>query len=468
MSQHGVLFLRDGQFHTLTLVGSQWQASPVDFPASLSDLCSLTLTSGFTHLWVLPGITPQPDEQFFQDAKGEWDLFPTWRDKVVIEGYPNELVSVTGFRLPKGGQKQISVIYLHNCSWSWANDDLSPKQLLITLRYTEQGIGVDVGAGTTTVGTNLLKKSVRSHFEWLQHPSIDLSTLPFKDAAMDVISPRDGKVDMSRVTGKKYLHKFDKISAYLRSCAEENVGVGEIEHYDGRDIERMTIEQACKVPGIYRISPYVPDNPLIPSLLWKDAQWVSSPVLKMLKHFGAKIVLHEAWAFPKYAKVLKEWAERLYSARQTFKTDTFAWKHPIGRENARDAVKDVYTSTMGIFTSDTVKGSWKYRPDWHAQIVGGVRALMFYNIEKFASQGDYPIMVYMDALYYTSNERNPEKAVPHILQHKDSLGGYKHEWTLELDGQVTSVLAGNKGINIKLGELNDIADERMEAHAITA
>ena len=417
---------------------------------SLGQLCQLAVDNRLTHLWVMPGAAIIPDKPWFDKALAEWDLLPTWQWEDTLPSEQNLLVSCTGCRKPKGGQHWLSIIFVAQTQWSWATDDLTAMWLLDIVQKLEDELGVPVGAGPTTVGTKLLQKLHERRPALLAKPEADLAAIPWGQAARDLIWSRaltDEECNM------KYLHKFDKRSAYLRSSQEEQMGVGEPAHYGQEDYELLVLLDP-HLPGIWRIDTPVNhpishtyDRDLLPHPLWTGAEWVSSPVLRLLNKMGYTGDIHEAWVFHDSARTLRVWAEKLWDTRQRFKGAFW------------DAVKDIYTSTEGLFGSDKVAGTWKYRPDWWVQIKGGAYALMFYNMLKYAQGGHYPVMVYMDALWYVSDERLPGDAVQGILSHQNSLGGYKHEWTLEepADGWKT-ILRADMGIVRKIELLNDLAE----------
>ena len=178
------------------------------------------------------------------------------------------------------------------------------------------------------------------------------------------------------------------------------------------------------------------------------------------------MVVRESWTFPNAYKSLKLWAGFLFDARKSFKTDRAKWTHEPCALHAANGMKDIATKTVGLFGDtdvlDNPKNAWKYRPDYRSQAIGGTRALMHYNIAKYASKGNYPCMVYMDALFYCSNDPNPETAIPGILDHKDSLGGYKHVWTLPITQEVRNILANGQGLGMQIGMLNRLAGEVEE------
>ena len=425
----------------------------------LYSMCAMAVEYGFTHLWIMPGVCVPDKEWFFEAAAClDWDLLPTWQwgeDDALANEFAtdlNLLVSCTGCRRPKGGQHWFTIIFVAQTQWSWATDDLTSARLLEIVGNLETSLGVPVAAGPTTVGTKLLQKIHAKRPTLLAAPHTDLSEIPFAQAARDLRWERPLTIAELAST---YLHKFDKNSAYLRSCQEEYVGVGEPEHLTTSHV--YTANNDICLPGIYKIQlRHMREESLLPPPLWKDAEWVAAPILKMLLKYGAIVSAEEAWLFPSTARTLRPWAEKLWDSRLAFKQ--------AGKQEEADGIKDIAASTAGLFNSEKLKGTWKYRPDWWSQIVGGTWAMMFYNMLKFAAEsGAYPVMAYTDSLFYISDEKLPGEAVRGILSHQNSLGGYRHEWTLPLqEPDVRDAIDSNAPLNLKIGVLNDLAEEYYE------
>lgn len=453
-TKHGVL--HQGILTTLEREGTQWGVSHplLTLPVSLSSLCSLALDKGLTHLWVYPDVCT-PDEAFYQQARSQWDLFPSWvypTDFPLEDGVTNELVSVTGFKLPKGGQARISVIFPLNTQWQWIDEQTSPKMLLQVIKYLETQLQVPVSGGATTVGMAYLEECNFNLEDRLEVPTVDLSALPFRESAQDVIWQQG---DLKQVLYKGwFLHKLDKNSAYLRSCVEEKMGVGNPRLMSG-DAYRDNF------PGIWycRVDGYM--NARLPHPSWypygQESHWFATPMVKCLRKMGYTVHILRGYSYEECEPTLKKWAQYLWDIRSSFRNDTDKWKHPVARQKAALAIKDIYTSTLGLINSDIVKGTWKFRPDWHSQILAGVRATMFYNMTKFAESGYYPVIVYMDALFYITPHQDIEQDIPDILKHRNSLGGYKHEYALPVDEQVKNILMSSGNIAHKVGQLNKLA-----------
>src|SRR5579859_1361435 len=162
MTSHGVL-CRTGW---LTIKNNQWEVTRFDaLPAvSMAWLCEQALTLGFTHLWVTGDTGVVPDADFFNQALAEWDLLGTFKyppSKKLPAGVLNPLVSAVGCKRPRGGQKQLIIIFpSYITKWHWLKSDITPSQLLLTVAYLEKALDVPIGSGPSTVGMKLLVKNM--------------------------------------------------------------------------------------------------------------------------------------------------------------------------------------------------------------------------------------------------------------------------------------------------------------------
>jgi len=448
----------------VTVKGGQWQLAPVQLSKSMLWLCEQALAHDLTHVWVMrdTGIVVTPE--IYHDAMEKWSLRETWKydpGKPLPEGRVNELVSVTGWRKPGGGQKQINIIFPQNTKWTFGRELDNPKQLYITLDYLEKALGVVIGASPSGVGMRLIEKVNEKHPDWLAVPDINPAECHFtREAAADIIWQRPLTETELHHDDILYLHKYDKNSAYLRACASEMFGIGTPVHCGAEGYDK-------KAPGVWRIR--VKEHVLgdLPPIMWDRAEWVATPVVKLLQSTGHTIKIYDGWKFEQYHGTLKNWSEWLWRQRQAFRDDVEEWKSEVGRFYARIAVKEIAVATVGLTSYggfDSTEKTFKQRPDYKLQAVAGTRATIFYNMIKVQKEtGLTPVMVYLDALYYLSPEPDASLAIPGMLDKKDSLGGYKNEgWTLPVDTQVLALLTSDEAISKKLQVLNPMVEARKQ------
>ncbi len=448
-----------------------WQKEKCTVATSspLVDLCELAIFHRFTHLWVLDsdGMFP-PDIDFLRAAQGDYDLLASWDIDLDLATDLEEtpcLTSVTGCRKPKGGQHWFSILFPQVGGWQWVENTTGGLELLATILYLEAALKVPVGNGPTTVGMKLLQDILVDHPNWLIPPACDFDELPFARAGMDVIWKNENLPEMD-LQGY-WLIKADRNSAYLRGCTEENIGAGVPEHVTD-DVARWW---NARMPGVWRIvaaAPTTYDLPLdmLPSALERDQTWISTPVVKLLLTMGYDVTFQEAWVFPTYHETLRAWAQTLWDIRQSFKGGEADKRLTIApaRLNAYHAIKEIAAKTVGLFGSEKLKGNWKYRPDIRAQVVGSVRALMFYTMMKIWKEYRLtPLIVYMDALYYVLPGPRGSREIPLLFDHVDSLGGFKQEWALFIDKAASDLLtSADFGLPELLSLLNSVAAGQEE------
>lgn len=451
MTTHAILYRteRDNRLILMWNGGGifvEWKGKERPTLPDLASYC--TPRDGITHLWVHPssGYTYWYREltEDFMTREG-YDCLYNW-------DADENLVSLHGYRKhDKGRSQRFNIIFLEYSLWDWS--ELEPSRVMGLVDNLEIALGVPVGGSPAGVGMRFLEKTTALHKHWLVKPDTDLSTIPWEEASRPLVwerSPTAEELDC------KYLYAFDKNSAYGRAAWEECFGVGDPVHFDEDEISSFDPH----TPGIWRVTLVPNEAPgyiraLMPPECWTLNSWLCAPMLKMLKESGWKIDVHEAWIFPKKAHLFRGWVENLWGFRS----------ESTGVE--REAYKSIMNDTLGL-TRSTKLGtdSWKYRPDVNTTVVGGAYAVMYYNLVRYAMRDCYPIMVQLDAVYYASDESLPNIAVPGILDHSESLGGYKLKWRLPMDATVQieksrmtvrAILASGMPQVMKLKWLNLIA-----------
>lgn len=419
MTQHAILY-RTERDNRLILM---WNGGGIfvefekkDEPVSLMDLAAYcTPRDGITHLWIHPSadmvvLSGKWVEEVMQQEG--YDCLYNWDDD-------ENLVSLHGYRKhDKGRSQRFNIIFLEYSLWGW--QDLEVAQVMRLIDNLELALGVPIGGSPAGVGMRFLEKTTALHKHWLVKSSADLSTIPWQEASRPLVWER---FPTREELDSKYLYAFDKNSAYGRAAWEECFGVGDPVYFGEGEIATFDPH----TPGIWRVvlePPYAYEyNPdLMPPECWTLNGWLCTPVLKMLRKSGWTIEVHEAWIFPKKARLFRGWVENLWGFRS----------ESTGVE--REAYKSVMNDTLGLTRSSKLgTDSWKYRPDINTTVVGGAYAVMYYNLVRYAMRDCYPIMVQLDAVYYASSDPLPNVAVPGILDHSESLGGYKLKWRLPMD-----------------------------------
>jgi len=441
MTKHAILSQNENVAYLLT---GQERTDHINLSNDLEGLCNLALQREFTHLWIHPSTAIRFElrgpEPLLMAA--HWDTLANWQYR--DQGAPiedNHLVSLHGYRrFPRGRSPRFNLIFLEYAAFDWGN--LAPEEILRMIADLESKLGVSVGGSPAGVGLRYLQKINEKHLQWLAQPDTDLASIPFDRAARPLIWSRPPSEDEQ---ARRYLYKFDENSAYPRAAVEERFGVGDPVHYPmGTGFNHM-------LPGIWRVDvEFSPDlHPLLPPPVWSNFEWLATPMVKLLVQLGCGIFVNEAWVFPKYEYIFRKWGKNLWEYTQEYERGT----------SERIAFKQIMNEPLGLVRSKMFgTDSFKFRPDWNSMIVGSTRANVHRKAVKYGLQGHYPIMVQLDALYYLSDEKLPNVAVPGILDHSSSLGGYKLDFCLEVDDQVRNILLTSSGSR-RLHALNELAEK---------
>jgi hypothetical protein len=200
---------------------------------------------------------------------------------------------------------------------------------------------------------------------------------------------------------------------------------------------------------------------------------VSTSLIKAIEHTGNRVTVHEGWRFTAYHQTLRVWAEGLWDMRNNLRKPADNPKFQAAYDALRGTPRDIAVGTVGLFGYDGFeqeekenkhkpgwRRSWKARPDINAGAIAATRANMLYNIKRFiADHGCWPCMVYTDCLYYVSEKANPHAAIPGALTRQNSLGGYKHKWSIPINNEVQEILMEDSlAESRKIELLNDIAE----------
>jgi hypothetical protein len=442
MTKHAILFSNSiGTYSVFIGEGEKL----VNVNLDLEGLCSLALDQALTHLWIHKSLGVRIDKGTYQKLvdTGEWDSLAHWQfvSENDVDIY-NYLVSLHGYkRLERGRSQRFNLIFLEYASFGWG--DLSPEEVLKLIHTLENKLGVAIGGSPAGVGLRYLQKVHEKHIHRLAKPTRDLSEIPFSQGARPLIWSRK---PTEEELGRCYLYKVDENSAYPRAAVDERFGIGDPVHYpQGTGFNHM-------LPGIWRVDvEFSPDCDftMLPSPVWQNFEWLTTPIVRHLVQMGCGIYINEAWIFPKYDYIFRNWGKNLWSFSQEFERGT----------PERTAFKQIMNEPLGLVRSKMFgTDSFKYRPDWNVAIVGATRAGVLRKVSKYAQKGLYPIMIQLDALYYLSDEKDPNVAIPGILDHSGSLGGYKLDFCLEVDERVRHILSTLMGSQ-RLAALNQLAEK---------
>lgn len=436
LTPDGILSIRNNQWHTMSLSGGR---------ENLSDLFRIAEEAGLTHLWV-PEIDsmPEPDEVFAVHNE------PT---KVILnyaESGAYEGLLKSAHRFGSTEVSPLAIIFPEHTRWVECWDGLpTDKELLVTISYMEQALGVPMAGSPSTMGWKLLEKM---HPDWIKNfPKVRLENIHFTaESASDLVA------FLGRVEIGQYLHKVDRNSAYLSSSATEFYGVGDpIIDTDGSKYVEGAIKDGHR-PGVW-FCRIVPGDIVLPQWRESGTYWLAHPIIRLMRAVGYEVDVLNGWYFPECHQTMSKWANFLWDARMSFQTDKAKWRRDVPRELARQGIKMIAVSTVGLtaYTGfDANEESSKRRPDIRLQTVARTYELVYHNMMKFHELiGLMPIMVYTDALYYATGSTARCTFDP-LLKRSDKLGGYKYEGHIEVTQEIAEIISSDIAVSEKLAALN--------------
>lgn len=429
---HG--FYSDGVLH----LGSERIAC--ELPTTCEGFLDIALDNGLSHVWIMPDVAVCPLAGTVEDG----------REKLVTDTHDillnrkkvgTKLIGSLVGRGRKPHTDNVRVIFVSETAWA---QDLQGLQEAI--KEVEGSLGIEMQASATTVGLRYLEKiDKRYHaryFEKIEKIDWETARTDFKAAAHSLMWHRQPHLQERSC---RYLVAYDKRSAYPRAAKEESFGIGQPEFQEKPTFNHLLPGiWHCNVSGLNEIDSRLP-SPLWKS--WENPGWLATGIVKLLLKLGATVKIDQSITWPTYAPVFDRWAGSLWDLRQKS-------SHP-------EAIKPILNNTLGFTLNGDSQDDSTFRPDWHMTIVASTRAALIYNAMTVAKEsGMYPIGAYIDALYFCSDT----PTIPGYLEkHADSLGGYAHKWTLDLQQTVGEARNGVRTVDqlVVGASVLDLLDSKM-------
>lgn len=391
--------------------------------------------SGLSTLWVMPGsnMARALTCAWFEQAASHW--------VVVVHPDRQEPAHPLSVLLwPRGGgqreARRLTLVFPEHAGWNWKLSD--PMSLLATVTYLDQALARPVVDAPDLVAHQLLADLT------LGQPTpapLDLSTLNSNDGAQLPTMGSAGEVAWMRLLTwveerQKYLHKYTHFSPYIEACKTVQLGAGAAEY--------CANGQACDGlrPGIWRVSiepaGSVFDGKRLPKCA--DGEWLCTPQIKCCREIGYRVQVKEGYYWPRSQDALKRWATALWLAGEHLHTRPHIYRHVQARTNVSRTIRRLAQLSLAIIEQDRAAGGWA-RPDWQAQIAGSSRARLFAHLSRLVRQGVMPMLVYGDSFWVVSNDPNPLKAVPALVQSRQWRGySVGYEVPLPLSDKVRGIL----------------------------
>lgn len=408
------------------LTNAQMEHFEIEACSNIGDLVGQALRSGLTYVWVLPGsgISQSATRAFIETAAEEWDVFASYS-----RVHTDRPMFVRAWKKNTPGRegRTIYVGFPEWGAWGWKN--LDTVTLLATISYLHAALGLPLMWSPGYMALDLLKAlNVEKRADWLKAPSVDLQKLPLEGgetfpimrSARDLTWKRDLTTKEKRM---KFIHKYDKNSMYLAAATGLLVGEGDpvrvgADSFDDR-LPGLWYVRATQGESAYD-GHQLPNPARLPHL--------TTAMVACARRLGWRVEIVEGYQWREqgmYHRTLETWANTLWDVRQRLRVPSPEYKHTGARRNAYSTIGAIAHVGVGKLADEDTTGGL-YRPDIWALVVGRACANIFFNVEQIRSKfGLTPILIHTDALWYVSNDPNPETAVPNIVDKAGKLGGYK-------------------------------------------
>jgi len=442
-SKHAVLYADDG----CTYLHAPGVYLPHLALSSVNAFADIALEQGITAVWVMPS-APTIEKGY---TGGAWSIQENHRH--------GKLATISVY---KRGQKHnhLNIIYPAHTAWSTIFDGAAPKEIMGAATYLERALGVPITGSPTTAGWAYLKKL---HPEWIENIPVDLREMHFTaHAGTDIIWQRPLTQGETECV---YLHKFDKSGAYPYAATQTDIGVGTPVHVD-HGLDAVHEKGHPQEVGVWRCTIACnPDPEAYNTLLpppWNEQKgvawvgWLAGPIIRLLRATGHIVTIMEGYVFPQRHDLLMQWANNLWNIRQGF-DDLTRWPGARSARLAQKGTKQIMNSTIGYtaFKGFDEDEEEKRRPDIRLQVVARNRELVWHNLFKTSRlDGQTPIMVYIDAAYYISNERNGRAALPSLVRREGQFGGFRWEGCIEMDAAILEMFRAKMPVAQRLTYLN--------------
>jgi hypothetical protein len=229
-----------------------------------------------------------------------------------------------------------------------------------------------------------------------------------------------------------WVHAYDRGGSYLAAVAGLEVGIGAPTHHP----EPLPF---TKLPGYWNITIPEDGHWLTPNLFTRAGLsgeatpgtrvWVATPTMELAHELGVEPEIHEAYLWHEKGRIFDTWQKRMRDARQTLDTSD-----PTD-QLARDLLKKVYVSGLGIMASDVYRnGRYGFAPHRYDHIIAKARANILRRVFQIGNDtGRWPVAISKDTILYTSPNLDAAAAWPGKPENYGrGLGSFKYEGSAAL------------------------------------
>jgi hypothetical protein len=426
----------------------------------VGDLIDFVFDKGIETIWIKPysklskmfdyefikASSEKYNVDFLDRVDREMDKFATWRN----DGEWNNRRTIR-VMLPD-----------RSSTWHFRDyDNLVTSQMTMGIAALSRGFQLDINGSPSKLGLEYFE----SYYS-LRH---DLITDNIKKIDLPDKCTARTPVWLSKKIpqNKLYLHVVDKTGTFINSTQSTKLGIGKPTNVINPVFDKSIV-------GVWRVKFHESNSKYngieYPLPFSKNIEWVWTPELVIANKLGYEFDVFEANIWEKSKILFKQWAVDVWKIREYFKAE-YKRTGQIYYKIAYDAVKNVYTQTIGRL--HPTRDDWYkifVRYDWYDMIVADARLKVLWNVFTYDKEinemeifslDDKPvlIMILHDALYYLSNERDINKALPRMIRNENDLGGWKHKYSFEWS--VVKDIFNSINYPGKIGQhLNILEDEK--------
>jgi len=236
--------------------------------------------------------------------------------------------------------------------------------------------------------------------------------------------------------GMLYLIGFDKNGQFLGGAQSVLLGDGQPQEVDGAAFNLKSIGfWRYKIKDV-RHSAFNGYDLYCP--LDVNRQWASTDLIQAARTVNVELDLFEGLVWSSGKKYLEDWAKESWGHRVNLR-DAEKYPSEVARENAAGTSKLAPNMLMGRLATPTNN---LYRPDWNLGIVHKSIGNQVYSYRKILNDhGIKPVLVTTDSFWIVTNEPDPAKAIPGILDYQLEQRGYKHVGTVPMDKTIIDLFS---------------------------
>lgn len=365
-------------------------------------------------IWIMPDSDVEAAAEhphFWIVPNADWNVFSTGS----MGGYPSAAV----VRRNASGPARREVTIYSNVAERWAAYDMPGHEALledITAYERAMCVQTQMSPASTAIKLLIDTNSGCDRAAWispLSREAIDSVPWPANRAPGHCNPrPRNGK----------YVHVFDKKSAYMASAVCK-VGRGDPVQYCGDTPWGELVRK--EIPGLWRITAHNDhDNLSLPSPFnthsdVPDDEWYYTPQVKLALEMGWEVNVHDAWIWHDYHLTLKDWVQRLWQARQMTKGTP-----------AEAMIKASFTQSLGVMSrrpGASEKLQRYHRPDWVGLLTAQHYLRQVKQIMKLEECCPGYLAVSTDSIAWISDEADHVAAMSAgWMGQEGAMGQYRH------------------------------------------